>query len=568
MRTNGTIPLSVISQVERGMKMVYPSIREYIGIREYVMKDEVAGLTWPADRMLPAFQAPQHLHVYDIRGASPAAQLTATTLAGLVNRPQPQIYLIANDDDAFWLKQLFGSIPQDLAPVSGDGALEALLMAYRSSIHGLVMYDPALIDSVNIATMLASQRDGIVVSPPQAQDLQTAYHFSVLADLRTYHWRTRLQAYHWAQQNLLSGCSPRLVAGLDPNNTTGLRAFLVATRTFIYWLDSRIYVPDLSDGLLSERGLMQQIFSAFQSGAVHLGWFIDEGSGVGLASQAAIAVLASDHITNLEPWTAIEPRSTEARAQVIPQGEAPAAENKVYLSFTISDGDNLQYCQHRLLHIWNDSARGTLPIGWTISAALGQVMPAMVAYYVSTATPNDELIAGPSGAGYMFPSCWPDERLGPFLQLTGQLMRSMGLTTLEVLDSDLLRKSGLPVISNMSLTGMAFTDADDQQRFVQALTPFGLRGILSGAGLSVVSWKKVNGVPLYQNLGLAGSVSGALKLIRNATTITLKRPCFLNVYMLAWSISPSDLKQIVAQLGDGYEVVLPRTLLAMLARTM
>lgn len=36
----------------------------------------------------------------------------------------------------------------------------------------------------------------------------------------------------------------------------------------------------------------------------------------------------------------------------------------------MSDGDNLQYDQIRLLHLWRDPARESVPIGWTISPAL------------------------------------------------------------------------------------------------------------------------------------------------------------------------------------------------------
>src|SRR6266700_3500063 len=249
----------------------------------------------------------------------------------------------------------------------------------------MIIYDSNFIDSINIATTLAGQRDGIVVSPAQVQELQQGPHkLSVLADLRTYGWRTRLQAYYWAQQNLLSNASTRLIAGLDPKNATGLRSFLVATRTFVYWLDSRNPLPDSSLSWTSERALMQQIFAALPPGA------------------------------------------TVARIKdmpVAPPQPAAAAEPKAYVSFTISDGDNLQYSQHRMLKIWRDQARGSLPIGWTISPVLQQAAPAMAAYYAHTASANDELIAGPSGAGYMFPSRWPAEQLPAFLQRTGALMQ-------------------------------------------------------------------------------------------------------------------------------------------------
>jgi hypothetical protein len=488
-------------------------------------------------------------------------------MAGIVNRPQPQVYLLANDDDASWLRQVFGSVPQDSAPVANDDALEALLIGHRSSLQGLIIHDPTLPDTVNVATTLAGQRNGMVVSPTQAQDLQGAFNLPVLADLRTYKWSTGVQAYDWARQNLLSNSSARLVAGLNPANMTGLRSFAVATRTFVYWLDSRKYLPDLFHGeTLSERSLMQQILSTFPAGATHLGWFIDESSGVNLTSHAAIAVLATDLFTNLEVWTAKQPQSQVVAAQAHVPSAKPS--NNVYVSFTISDGDNLQYSQHRMLRLWSDGSRGSVPIGWTISPVLLQAAPAMLAYYFSTARPQDEFIAGPSGAGYMFPSHWPAEHLPAFLQRTGQLMQATNLTTLEVLDTDYWQSAGLPFLADIRKTGMAFTDEGCQQRFVQALIPYGLRGLFSGAGLSKVAWKKINGIPLYQNLGLADSIASTLQLIRDATAASSQRPLFLNVYMLAWKVTPSDLKQMVQQLGPSYQVVLPSTVLALLAETI
>jgi hypothetical protein len=73
------------------------------------------------------------------------------------------------------------------------------------------------------------------------------------------------------------------------------------------------------------------------------------------------------------------------------------------------------------------------------------------------------------------------------------------------------------------------------------------------------SWRIVSGVPVLQNLGLADSVDKAVNLVRNASAQ------FLNVYILAWSMTPSDLKQVIQQLGDRYEVVTPGRLLQLIA---
>jgi hypothetical protein len=217
----------------------------------------------------------------------------------------------------------------------------------------------------------------------------------------------------------------------------------------------------------------------------------------------------------------------------------------------MSDGDNLQYDQHRMAQLWQDPVRGTIPIGWTISPTLVRVAPALAAYYTRMATPNDELVAAPSGAGYILPSCWPAAYLPAFLQLTGQLMQAMNLNVIEVLDTGLL-------------FSQAFIDQGLQQEFVKVLAPFGIRGMLSGSGQARSSWKNVSGVPIIQNLGLADSVAKVINMVRNAT-LRIGNSQFLNVYIVAWTVTPSDLKQIIQQLGSEYEVVTPGKLLALSA---
>ncbi|HYX51136.1 MAG TPA: hypothetical protein VE843_15420, partial [Ktedonobacteraceae bacterium] len=305
----------------------------------------------------------------------------------------------------------------------------------------------------------------------------------------------------------------------------------------------------------------------------------------------------TDLFSNLEVWTGVP--NTSSMAQTNPVGPAGSIDSsKVYVSFTISDGDNLQYIQHRMLHLWQDAARGTFPLGWTISPVLSQAAPAMAAYYASTATAQDQLIAGPSGAGYMYPSLWPQQQFSAFLQRTGQLMRSMNLTTLEVLDEsdgganalsflDLLRQAVSSLVSlaspasllaileqvvpalAASLPGLRgsqlFSNAELQTLYTQALAPAGLGGILSGAGVGIPGLTYGSGgLAIYYNLGLADSVQSTVNLVKHACAILKQRPLFLNVYVLAWKMGPSDIKQVIQQLGGGYVVVKPGVLLKMI----
>ncbi len=514
------------------------------------------------ERVLPVFQAPQHLDIYHVNSAPREVQFTVATLVGLINRPQPRVYLPTRANDAFWLDAALSSIPRDVSPLAGEDILHALLTEYRSLVQGLIIYDPTLSDSVNIATMVAGQRDGIVVTPEQAQEFQEEpYNLSILSDLRVYKWTNRLQAYRWAKDNLFSGAAPQLVAGLDPAITVGIRPFLVATRAFIYWLDPLGFLPDFTAGLLSERCLMQRILNAYAPGTGHFGWFIQEGAGVVLTSHAALPVFASDYFSNLEVWVGVQRASVTMPA---PQQAHIAEPGKTYVSFTMSEGDNLQYMQERFLQLWRDPMRGAIPVGWSIAPVLLQAAPAMLDYYARTATPNDEFIAGPSGIGYMYPSDWPREQFATFLEKTGRLMQRLNLTTLEVLESNFGQNLVLFLRALLQGSGMALIDRNLQQQYAQELQSYGVRGVLSGSGQTNASYTLFSGVPVYQNLGLATTVDEAISMIKTGAAAYSGRPVLLNTYVLAWKMGPSELKQVINQLGSEYEAVTPGTLLTML----
>jgi hypothetical protein len=568
------------------------------------------------NRLLPEFETPAHLELYDIQHAAYDVQLSVTTLAGLINRGQPRVYLLANSDAASLFSALLARVPHEYMANDGAGILDTMLKTYRDTVKGMVIYDPALLDSVNVATTLAGLRDAIVVSPQQAAALQQKpYRLPVVANLRVHRWKNRLQAYRWAQSNLLEETTRELVAGLNPRIAGALRSYLVATRAFVYWLNPLDLLPDPAAGWASERCLMKRIIRAYPPGTPHLGWFAREFAGVDMTSKAGLYLLPSDYFYNLEVWSAVgspahvegakdvvymrgvegesdggtraaqappptassTPAPTEIgaafrrggggwdgwgrlrrpRPLIAPNAQgttenASAAHAPIYLSFTISDGDNLQYDQHRMYQLWQDTVRGSIPLGWTISPALVEAAPTLAAYYRSTATQNDELVAGASGAAYMWPSSWPAKQLGRFLQMTGELMQRMDLQTIQVLDGALSR---------------LFPYRPWQERYARSLSPFGVRGILLNDSYRRGGWRVVAGVPVIKNLGLAKNVAQTLSLIKNNTLAHVQHPTFLNVYIFAWSMAPADVSKVIQGLDDRYKVVTPGQLCALIART-
>ncbi|HWS82622.1 MAG TPA: GxGYxYP domain-containing protein [Ktedonobacteraceae bacterium] len=520
---------------------------------------------WSAGHLLPAFQPPQELIVYNVHRLDYDLQLSIATLVGLINRSQASVYLDWRDNDLFWLREVLDHVPSKTSTLTGEAILSDLLKTYRDRIEGYVIYNPKCIDSVNVATMIGSQRNGFVVSPTMADILlKNEGGLPIIDDMREYNWVSRSQVYRWALENLFADATPGLVAGLNPETAMGIRPYLAATKAFIYWLNPVDILPRVFQGWRSERSVLKSILRACPLGAIHLGWFQQEGSGVTLTSSNAIPVVASDYFSNLETWSGV------AREQVSPvptyqntQHTEIAPQRKVYVSFTMSEGDNLQYIQERMLHIWRDPQRGTIPIGWPMAVILEQAAPAMWNYYLDTASANDEFIAAPSGLAYSYPSKWPQSKLTSYLQQTGQAMQRMHLSLLEILDSNFWLHPLLMFRAMTKGSAMVLIDKNLQQYFARDLQAYGLKGILSGGGLNQASWSYSGTVPIFQNVGMAGSINQAVTMIRRATKDQC--PYFINVYVLAWQMGPAELKEVAKELGSDYEIVTPGTLLRMLA---
>ncbi len=162
-------------------------------------------IEWPADRLLPAFQPPQELTVYNVHHLDYDLQLSIATLVGLINRSQASLYLDWRDTDLFWLREVLGHIPSKTSALTGEAILYDLLTTYRDRIEGYIIYNPECIDSVNVATIMAAQRNGFVVSPTMADMLlKQERHLPLIDDMRKHHWVSRSQVYRWALKNLFA----------------------------------------------------------------------------------------------------------------------------------------------------------------------------------------------------------------------------------------------------------------------------------------------------------------------------------------------------------------------------
>lgn len=456
---------------------------------------------------------------------SSAEMYLFASLKGIVNRTQPRIF--SYEGDAFaegqytWLQSL-GLSWNDVS----DNY--SLITKYRSEISGLIVYDPAQIHTVNLATMLAKDKKALIASPSLLSKLQAApYNLPILTDLRGV-YSSKLAVYQAIYNTYWPNADKRVVIGLNPDaHKAALREYAVAIGATTIWLD-----PDIA----SESTLLNSFLASMPAGSNFMGWWPNEQPGVERTSQYGITTIASDWSTNLTVHSGM-PRTVNLKA--MPQ--KPALQNKIYVAFILSDGDNLQYVEHLMRKLWNDPARGQVPMGWTLSPAMLDAMPGALNYYWQSSTDNDNLISGPSGYGYTYPNSWPDQtKLNNFVAKT----------------NDYNQRAGFRVITIWNTITGGINQTVGQTYANLAPYTLGLTAQNTNGGLTIYS-NKLPGMALNCNYctneqAIKDNIASA------AAGWNGNAPRFIIIQAQPWQgVTPTSFKNAAAALNSNYVVVRP-----------
>jgi hypothetical protein len=85
-----------------------------------------------------------------------------------------------------------------------------LVAKYRRHIRGAIVHDPAVPDSLNVATTLAGLENAVVADADQAK----AHGLKIVKDLRGQFDDDRVKTYRWQLDNLFPRVTHKLLAGL------------------------------------------------------------------------------------------------------------------------------------------------------------------------------------------------------------------------------------------------------------------------------------------------------------------------------------------------------------------
>lgn len=500
-------------------------------------------LDWPSERAFPVFpDAAQSIDAADITKLTGEEKALLTSLQGVINCRQPRLYLYWDDDgiNKAWLE----AIRQHVEIIDWSGTPLRLLDNYRAEFRGAIVYDMEVPDTINLATTLAGARDSVIASAGLAQ----SHGLPVIQNLQGM-FKSKLEVYSYGLQNVYPHLTKRLVTAISPKagkNAVNaiLRDYIVATAAPCIWLD-----PENPD----ELPLLRKILKGCAANSAYLGWFPHghEMTGVTEASRCSVYVVASDFLFNGSLTSGLKklfpmvkkPRALPGNKHAL----STPLEKKIYISLTWSEGDNIQYCQRHLRHLWNDPNRGKVPMGWTITPLLADIAPNILNHFQNTATENDALVVGPSGAGYTNPVDWPSQDREIFLDQTRRYSKETGIeSTMWVYN----RINGKPVpispdlawaykrAMGLELLGIS-VDAHRMEK-----NPYSVKHI---EGLAVAGLLQVDNL---------GEGFAALEKI-SKTHFDGKQPLFVACSLTAWNFSVGDVVGMVQRLGGEFEVVRP-----------
>ena len=414
------------------------------------------------------------IDLLDISDLSFAERLTANGLQGLVNRAGPALFLDYGryDDpgnrrtnsvqmtEENWLGKYRAVLNRndldnldyyrseyDLA-VTPLADLPAAILKYRDHLKGLVIWDPDLVDSINLALTLAGLHDLLICHPDQVEALQSLTGLPVVEDLRG-RFADRLALYRWAFSNLFDRCKPGQVAHWEPAwGRSEFTDYIVQNQIFSYslscfkkgglrswgqklllllvagplWLRDLLFETRL-DGLVRRlalwllgRGAPETRLEIKFERAIRpepyptiFGWHSDRDDELAfmLMISANGLRLAPTFLASNFSFHSQLPATVPFKQHYLAPEEVQL-EDKVYLTFTLSDGDQFTLMNTAEVGNWRRPEHGRVPFNWEVQPLLVEIAPALLGYYYRNLTEADMLVAGPSGAGYVIPPLVPD----------------------------------------------------------------------------------------------------------------------------------------------------------------
>jgi hypothetical protein len=442
---------------------------------------------------------------------------------------------------------------------------EKLSEAESSSINGYVIVDNKLPVTANIAANYASIGNLVPVTETILEEGKNILSdWPVKHDLRgKFQNVSKLQVYEWAFEHQWPKANHAQVANMgtpEPGDDLPTNSFRTSNRARDFTIAERGFFFALQSGG-DEYELKDKTFQAMEPHGYIFGW--DQGRGETkhisqLSKHGQLALGASTYSANFSFRSHVHvPGAVERFKQRVVDSinELPSLEQKIYLTFILSDGDSLNFLIRKGQGgQWQLPQRGEVTFGWEIQPFLTEVAPGLLDYFQATATDNDYFVNGVSGIGYFYPEEMPKDTLRSVLEKTKIYME----------------KTGQTVFTVMSPTGAISDETADI--YNEILGPQ-LTGVMEGydrrSAEAVRMYKDNKQTTVWlptSNPQGDKEFQNWIRGLKKVASTRGRRPLFIPLHVPAHRFTIGDMKKVVDQLGDEFKVLPPETFYRLYAK--
>lgn len=472
-------------------------------------------------------QDPEHIYVIKTSEMSAEEATMIATLQGLLAQQNSKIQLYLDREYGgyqTWLKDLeenYG-IPYSYT----DNPWE---LVKKSKIKDYILFKKGD-DSINSATSLAGVTGAIAVEESLVGKAEF-YGLKEKMDVRG-------KDEKWVKDHYWPQFKKDKIVEQKEDFAFQLRDFAVKEKSMIFYDGNSPFRSELMEGLKKDS-------TAFGWGDASSG----EDQFISPSSKAGVFTIPSDHASNLSMLSSIK---TGPLKQKTADTKRPANKNTHYVTFLMTDGDNVQWLlgDFQSDNRWYSSKeRGTFNMGWGISPLLFELAPSVMNWYYESASHgehSDQFVVGPSGNGYMYPSQYPEKELNKHVKKLNQYMGKTDLHIAQIIDFN-------------SLENKSLWNKYTSQKNIDAL--FYLEYSRYDTHKGKIVWSNDKPIISAREMlwsGLAGAdEKSVIESINSAPRNPESEQGYTLVLVHAWSKSLSDVKTVVEQLNSDVEVVTP-----------
>ncbi len=390
---NSTVGISAVgSDYTVAVKDIYIENIDPMDARRYDAPDIEIGdeEVYPKSENAPA----QTIYVLDAMSMSKYDYLTATTLQGLVNRTTPEIFMdfraynedprYSNIDDEVEYLELLEAKGRTLVHTT----LDELLVKYADRYKGVIVGDCLATNyNENVATSLAGVLDGVYMTEARYNKMKEDIKKDVLFRLDN-RFASSVDAYMWLWNTYGDQFSRTVLfhttadAESEGHMTRACRDYAVMSRGFAFC------TTDVQT--LADYDFYMSIFASTAPNTAVIGrggGCFPEFEMFQICGQFAKYFTYGFSTPNMSLFNSLEVGELK---QKDPATETTLQKDTVYVTFDISEGDNLSWDYHLWMHNFADeTARANIAKGYSFCGALYYVAPAILENFYAKATPND-----------------------------------------------------------------------------------------------------------------------------------------------------------------------------------